>query len=98
MGFFDSFNPARRFERNYAGYLIDRFHLLTWPGTQGDLAHEWIEPRGWKSALAQEPRVLFTGASGAGKTTALAFLALTHARGLLAGNPDARIPIFLSAL
>ena len=97
MGLFDSFNPARRFERNYAGYLVERFHLLAWPGSLGELAREWVEPRGWKSALAKEPRVLFTGASGTGKTTALAFLALTHARALLAGNPDARIPVFLSA-
>jgi len=97
MGFLDQLSSARRFERAYAEHLIDRLHDLPLPGAPAELEREWIEPRGWNAALARDPRVVFTGAAGAGKTTALAFLALTNARALLAGSKAARLPIFLAA-
>jgi hypothetical protein len=97
MGFLDQLSSARRFERVYVEHLIHRLHLLPWPGSPNELEREWIEPRGWHVALARDAHVVFTGPAGAGKTTALAYLALSHARAVLAGSKTARIPIFLAA-
>ncbi len=97
MGFLDQLSTARRFERAYAEYVFNRLHLLPWPGAPAELEREWTEPRGWNAALARDARVVLTGIAGAGKTTALAFLALTNARALLAGSKSARVPIFLAA-
>ncbi|MDE3090182.1 MAG: HEAT repeat domain-containing protein [Chloroflexota bacterium] len=97
MSFIDQvLNPARRFERAYAEQLISRFRYLPGSGALAELEAEWIEPRGWNAALARDPRLNLTGAAGAGKTTALAYLVLSNARALLAGSRHARVPIFLS--
>jgi len=97
MGFLDQLSSARRFERAYIGHLVNRLHILPWPGAPAELEQEWIEPRGWSAALARDPRVVCTGTAGQGKTTALAYLALSNARALLAGSKQAHMPIFLSA-
>ncbi len=97
MGFLDQLSATHRFERAYAEHLVNRFARLPWPGAPSELEREWIEPRGWNAALALDPRVVFTGAAGAGKTTALAYLAWSNARALLAGSKSARVPIYLSA-
>jgi hypothetical protein len=97
MGFLDLLNAARRFERAYAEHIIRRFSTLPWPGAQPVLEHEWIEPRGWNVTIASNPRAVLVGAAGAGKTTALAFLAWYNAHALLAGAPHAFVPVYLSA-
>ena len=97
MGFLDQLSSTRRFERAYLDYLIDRLHVLPWPGAQNELEREWVEPRGWHTALARDAHIVFTGPAGAGKTTALAYLALSNARTVLAGSKNARVPIFLAA-
>lgn len=106
MGLINSLDSARRFERRYAQHLIARFQTITLPGgVRADLSREFVPIRGLQAALsdAYNPpvgapgRVLLLGGPGAGKTTALAHLALTHARALLAGKPQARVPVFLSA-
>jgi HEAT repeats len=97
MGFLDQLSSTRRFERAYLEYIVERFRLLPWAGAQTELEREWVEPRGWHAALARDPHVVFTGPAGAGKTTALAYLALSHARAALAGSKTARMPIFLAA-
>jgi hypothetical protein len=97
MGFLDQLSSVRRFERAYLEHLINRLRLLPWPGAPTELEREWIEPRGWNAALARDTRVVFTGAAGAGKTTALSQLAVSHARALLAGSRTAYVPIFFVA-
>jgi hypothetical protein len=97
MGFLDQLSSVRRFERAYLEHLINRLCVLPWPGAPTELEREWIEPRGWNAALARDTRVVFTGPAGAGKTTALAYLAVSHARALLAGSRTAYVPIFFAA-
>ncbi len=97
MGFLDQLSSTRRFERAYAEHLVQRLHALPWPGALSELEREWIEPRGWHVALSQGPRVLLTGAAGAGKTTALSDLALANAGAMLAGDKTARMPVFFAA-
>ena len=97
MGLLDQLIPARRFERAYVEQVINRLRYTGWPGTPAELEREWIEPRGWNAALARDPRVVFTGPAGAGKTSALAFLAVSHARALAAGSKTASVPIYFAA-
>lgn len=89
-------DPHIRFQRAYAEYLCARFGHLPFPGTRVTLDTEWITPRGLMAALACAPRVVITGAPGAGKTTTLIYLALATARRLLK-NPRAPVPLFFSA-
>jgi HEAT repeat protein len=97
MNFFAQLlDPIVRFERKYAEHLINRFRFLPRPSACVALETEWIEPRGLTAALARDQRIVVTGAAGMGKTTTLAYLAVSHARTLLE-NPHARVPISLSA-
>lgn len=92
------FDPARRFERRYAEQLVARFQYVPWPdGTRIGLDYEFIPVRALDAALACNAQMVLIGGAGAGKTTALAHLALSHARALLSDRHDARVPIFLSA-
>ncbi len=97
MNFFNQrLDPARRFQRKYAEHLVERFRFLSWPGdVRVDLDREFVPVRELERALAQT-RVLLTGDAGTGKTTTLAYLALSHARALLSDD-QARVPIFFSA-
>src|SRR5574341_118207 len=97
MNFFNQLlDPARRFQRKYAEYLIERFRFLLWPGdVRIDLDREFVPVRELERALAQT-RVVLTGDAGTGKTTTLAYLALSQARALLSYD-QARVPIFFSA-
>ena len=97
MSLLDQLIPARRFERAYVEQIINRLRFMGWPGAPTELEREWIEPRGWNAALARDTRVVLTGPAGAGKTSALAYLALTHARALAAGSKTARVPVFFAA-
>ncbi|MBI4789897.1 MAG: HEAT repeat domain-containing protein [Chloroflexi bacterium] len=99
MSFLDQwFDPGLRFERAYADHLLKRFEAIPWPGgTRVDLNREFVPVRGLDAARAGRPRLLLTGAAGAGKTTALAHLALVQARRLAAGDRAARLPVFLAA-
>jgi len=90
------FDPAIRFQRAYAEYLRARFRSVPCPGARYALETTWVEPRGWRAALARHARITITGAPGAGKTTTLAYLAITAARNLLQ-NPHARVPLFFPA-
>ena len=90
------FDPALRFQRAYAEYLRTRFRYLPYPGARVTLAAEWVEPRGLIAALARNVRVVFTGAPGSGKTTTLAYLAVTSARTLLESS-HAPIPLVFCA-
>jgi hypothetical protein len=95
MSFLDQWlDPSRRFERTYADQIARRYRFMLWPLARVDLARDWIEPRGLRAALTQNARVVITGAPGAGKTTALAYLAMANARGQ---DRRARVPIFLAA-
>ncbi len=111
MNFFDSYSPTRRFERRYAEYLISRFQSIALPGgVRINLQQELVPVRGLQEVLVSpvgsptelaQP-LLLIGEPGSGKTTALAHIALAHARGLLAGgaqvgDPAAHIPIFIPA-
>lgn len=91
-------DPARRFEREYAGSLLARWRSLPWPGdAHVDLDRDFIPIRGLDFALASQPRLVLTGAAGMGKTSALVHLARVHARALLADEKKARVPIWFSA-
>lgn len=88
-------DPHIRFQRAYVEYLEARFGYLPFPGTRVALDTEWIEPRGLMATLARAPRIVITGAPGAGKTTTLVYLAVTAARRLLKA-PRAPVPLFFS--
>lgn len=98
MNFFDQFfNPARRFEIKYAQDLFDRSRTAQLPGdTQVDLDSEFIPVRELDLALKEHAHIVLTGAPGTGKTTALAHLALTHARVLMSDRRDALVPVYIS--
>ena len=89
------FNASARFQSKYADHLIHRFQFLTMPGARLPLEKLWVEPRGLSAALANETRLVITGAPGAGKTTTLAFLALLNARVLLK-QTAARVPLYFA--
>lgn len=89
-------DPHLRFQRAYAEYLCARFGHLPFPGTRVTLETEWITPRGLMAALARAPRVVITGAPGAGKTTTLIYLAVAAARRVLK-NPRAPVPLLFFA-
>lgn len=99
MNFFNKlFSPARGFEEKYTQDIINKFRLARWPGdVQVDLEREFVPVRELDLALKDHSRLLLTGAPGAGKTTALAQLVLTHARALLSDHPTAPVPIYFSA-
>lgn len=99
MSFFSEIlDPVRRFERQYAESLLARGRALPLPGdARVELDREFIPVRGLGAAMADRPRLVLTGAAGMGKTTALAHLALVHARAILADEHTARIPIWFSA-
>lgn len=90
------FDPATRFQRAYADYLRTRLRYLPCPGARRALESAWVEPRGWRAALTQHTRLAITGESGAGKTTALAYIAATTARALT-HDPRAHVPLLFSA-
>ncbi len=91
------FDPALRFERAYADHLTRRYRYILWPLARVDLTRDWIEPRGFQAALAQNDRLVITGAAGMGKTTALAYLALANGQAILDGDTLASIPLFFNA-
>lgn len=90
------FDSSVRFQRQYAEHLLNRFQFLTCPAVRIPLERLWVEPRGLTAVLAREPRVVITGASGAGKTTTLAYLAAVNARGMLAPAKP-RVPLYFDA-
>ncbi len=100
MSLLNSLSPVRRFERQYAEYLISRFQSVPLPGgARIDLTRELVPIRGLQQVLASAAGkpVLLVGEPGIGKTTALAHIALAHARALAAGDPLAHVPIFIPA-
>ncbi len=98
MTLLSSLNPVRRFERRYAEYLISRFQIVPFPGgARLNLIREMAPIRGLQEKLAAvvgKP-LLLVGEPGAGKTTALARMAIAHARALAAGDPTAHVPILI---
>ncbi len=98
MNFFNQLlDPTRRFQRQYAEYLVERFRFLPWPGdVRVDLDREFVPVRELERTLGAQARVLLTGDAGIGKTTTLAYLALSRARALL-HDASALVPIFFSA-
>lgn len=99
MAFFRArFDAGRRFERNYAEFLVRRLRTAFLPGgARLDIEHDYIPVRGLNAALAHTGPVLLTGEAGAGKTSILTQLALRHAHALAAGSPNALVPVFFSA-
>jgi HEAT repeat protein len=89
-------DSSARFQRQYAEHLLNRFQFLPNPVPRIVLKNQWVEPRGLTAALSSQSRVVITGASGAGKTTTLAFLAVSNARGML-NTSHPRVPLFFAA-
>ncbi len=87
------FDSSTRFQRKYAEQILNRFQILPGPGARVSLQAQWVEPRGLSAVLARESCVALTGGASAGKTTTLAYLAVSNARGALT-QPRARVPIF----
>lgn len=85
-----------RFQRQYAEHLLNRFQYLPNPVARISLESQWIEPRGLTAALSGKSRVVITGASGAGKTTTLGFIAVSNARAML-NTQHPRVPLFFAA-
>src|SRR5574340_562385 len=85
MSFIDSITPVRRFERRYAEHLVARFQSAALPGgPRVNLERELAPVRGLQEVLASvvgKP-LLLLGEPGSGKSTALARIALVHARAL----------------
>jgi len=90
------FDSSVRFQRQYAEHLLNRFQFIPSPVARILLENQWVEPRGLNAALLGKSRVVITGASGAGKTTALAFLAVSNARAMLT-SLHPRVPLFFAA-
>lgn len=97
MSFLTSWlNTSVRFQNKYAEHLRRRFQFCVSPNARVNLEQQWVEPRGLTAALAGQARVVIAGAPGAGKTTALAYLALSFAQ-KMHQHPQARVPLFFSA-
>src|SRR4030067_3099356 len=89
------FDPVRRFEREYAEHILNRFQVIPWPGgTRVDLSREFIPVRGLEAALATHRRVILTGNAGDGKTTTLAQLAVATAPPLSSHNSSPSLRVF----
>jgi len=97
MNFLTSWlNASVRFQNNYAEHLRKRFQICASPIARVRLEQQWIEPRGLTAALAHQSRVVITGAPGAGKTTTLAYLAISFAQAMRQREKP-RVPLFFSA-
>ena len=91
-------NPSLRLQKKYSAILIRQFGSARWThATTIPFEHEFVSIRELSTALRSHPRLVLTGAPGVGKSTALASLALTHARALAANQPLALVPIYFSA-
>lgn len=98
MSILDIFNPTQRLVHRYADHLIQQFGAVRWAHRAAvPFESEFIAVRELSNAVATHPRLIVMGAPGAGKSTALAALALTHSRALAATKPQALVPIFISA-
>lgn len=93
--FTELLDSSIRFQKQYAKHLLNRFQFLPCPNVRRNLDTLWVEPRGLAAALANSPRLVITGAPGAGKTTTLAFIAIANAQAMLT-QPKASVPIFFS--
>jgi len=98
MSIFDLFNPSLRSQKKYAAHLTRQFGSARWAHDASvPFDSEFISIRELSNALTTQSRVVLTGSDGVGKSTALASLALTHARALAVNQPHALVPIYFSA-
>jgi len=88
------FDPSLRFEHQYAEYLLERFRFLSYRVHGFRWSRVARAPRSAERACV-EHAVVLTGAPGAGKTTTLAYLAISNAYAALKDR-RARLPLFFA--
>lgn len=98
MSILDLFNSSLRLQKKYAEHLTRQFSLARWAHDATiPFEREFISIRELHNALTAHSRLVLTGSDGTGKSTALASLALVHARALALNQAHALVPIYFSA-